>query len=101
MSEYQVDLILDKHTPYQELQLAVLESQIQDVYDQVKMHVQHEIWNMRVKVTLEFSSYEDLIHWHLSNHMHDPVNMEPWSNFLFYSHSWKVAGPPQPHNTQK
>lgn len=72
---HQVDLICDATDPYHDLQLAVLESQLQDLYDQVHIHVDHDSMRMQMKITVQFENLSDLIHWRMSQDNPPTLNM--------------------------
>jgi hypothetical protein len=96
-----VEFTLNVHDPYYDLQMAVLESQLEDAYDHAHVEVQQHVWDPQVTVRIHFSCVEDLVHWQLTHDESNHLNTIQWQNTLSYQNYWKVAGQPQSHSKPK
>ena len=91
---HQVDITLNTRHTYQDLQLAVWQQALLDTYDAVQVHIL-DAHDSQVRVSIQFDSLQDLVHWHMSQPDTMLINISQWQNSLYFAPSWKVAGSPQ------
>ena len=66
-TRYPVKIQLPQKDRLVDLKLAVLESQLEELYPQVVLELEQSQYGDSINVTIDFATREDQVHWILSN----------------------------------